>query len=167
MPTAMAIAGSASSIASGRARVVQDGRMAVLGKGDFAIHDATRPYSLYFDTAFSQLIFQIPRHLLKQRLGAFERYTAVRLSSDEQMGHLTSNFLLNFSRFNNSLDPVMAERFTAQTADLVAMTLGTQLSSARASRSSHRSALLYRAKTFIETRLRAVTTAEIAARCMP
>lgn len=149
-------------ISSGRARVVQDGRIAVLGKGDFAIHDATRPYSLYFDTAFSQLIFQIPRHLLKQRLGAFERYTAVRLSSDEQIGHLTSNFLLNLSRFDNDLDPIMAERFTAQTADLVAMTLGAQLGAVAASRSSHRSALLYRAKSFIETRLHAVTTAEIA-----
>ncbi len=149
-------------ITSGMARVVQDGREAVLRKGDFAIHDATRPYSLFFDTAFSQLICQIPRSLLKQRLGSFERYTAVRLSSDEQVGHLTSNFLLNLSRFDNTVDPIMGERFTAQTADLVAMTLGTQLGSANVSRSTHRSALLYRAKSFIETRLRAVTTAEVA-----
>jgi AraC-like DNA-binding protein len=55
-------------VTSGVERVVQDGREAVLRKGDFAIHDSTRPYSLFFDTSFSEIVLQIPRALFKRRL---------------------------------------------------------------------------------------------------
>jgi AraC-like DNA-binding protein len=141
-------------VTSGVERVVQDGREAVLHSGDFAIHDSTRPYSLFFDTSFSQIVFQIPRTLLKRQIGSFERFTAMKLSSKEQIGKLTSDFLLNIARLDDRVDPITAERLSVQTVDLIAMALGSQLESVvSASRSSHRAALLYRAKSFIEAHL--------------
>jgi AraC-like DNA-binding protein len=148
-----------SLVLSGVERVVQDGREAVLRRGDFAIHDSTRPYSLYFDTEFSQIIFQIPRALLRQRLGPFEQYTAIKLSSQEQVGRVTSDFLFSLSKLDNRVDPLIGKRLTDQTVDLVAMSLNSQFGSVDVGRSSHRAALLYRAKSFIETRLRGVVTA--------
>ncbi|HWK60160.1 MAG TPA: helix-turn-helix domain-containing protein [Eoetvoesiella sp.] len=150
-------------VTSGVERVVQDGREVVLRKGDFAFHDSTRPYSLYFDTEFSQVIYQIPRSLLRQRLGSFERYTAVKLSSDEQVGKLTSSFLLGLSRLDKRVDPLIGERLVDQTVDLLAMAFSSQRGPVDASRSSHRAALLYRAKLFIESRLRGtVASADVA-----
>ncbi len=152
-------------VTSGVERVIQDGREAVLRSGDFAIHDSTRPYSLFFDTPFSQIVFQIPRALLKQRIGSFERFTAMKLSSKEQIGKLTSDFLLNIARLDDQVDPITAERLSVQTVDLVAMALETQLGSVTGgSRSSHRAALLYRAKNFIEAHLHdSISTATVAA----
>lgn len=45
----------------GRARICQDGRTAELKRGDIALYDSARPYSLHFDQPFQQLVVQIPK----------------------------------------------------------------------------------------------------------
>lgn len=142
-------------VTSGSLRILQDGREAVLRSGDFAIHDSTRPYSLFFDTAFSQLIFQFPRALLRQRIGCFDHYTAVKVSGKDRLGKLASDFMVNVGRLDDRIAPGVAQRLSLQTIDLVALAMSTQ-SVIRTSpgRLSHRSALLYRAKTFVESHLR-------------
>lgn len=46
---------------SGRGRVEQDGRTALLAGGDMAFYDSTRPYTLHFDGPFRQLVVQVPK----------------------------------------------------------------------------------------------------------
>ena len=48
----------------GAGRVEQDGHSALLGPGDLAFYDSSRPYVLHFDHAFEQLVVQVPRGLL-------------------------------------------------------------------------------------------------------
>jgi AraC-like DNA-binding protein len=46
---------------SGRGRVEQDGRCALLSAGDMAFYDSTRPYVLHFDDPFRQLVVMVPK----------------------------------------------------------------------------------------------------------
>ncbi|MBC3194316.1 helix-turn-helix domain-containing protein [Pseudonocardia sp. C8] len=46
---------------AGRGRVEQDGRTALLGPGDMAFYDSTRPYVLHFDDPFRQLVVMVPK----------------------------------------------------------------------------------------------------------
>ncbi len=144
-------------VTEGSVRVSQDGRQALLRRGDFAIHDATRPYSLVFDTAFSQVIFCLPRQLVRQRMGCFNHFTAVRVPGDLQLGQVASHFMINVARLHWA-DPASAEaqRLSLQVIDLVALALSMQRDTPlRESSSTHRSALLYRAKAFVEVHLSA------------
>ena len=53
---------------AGHGRVLQDGRAALLGPGDFALYDSTRRYTLAFDDEFTQIVLKTPRALLTDRL---------------------------------------------------------------------------------------------------
>ena len=144
-------------VTEGSVRVSQDGREALLRRGDFAIHDVARPYSLVFDTAFAQVIFCLPRSLLRQRMGCFNHFTAVRVPGDLQLGQVASRFLLNVARLEwaDAASPE-ALRLSLQVIDLVALALSMQRDTAvRESSSTHRSALLYHAKAFVEAQLSA------------
>ena len=144
-------------VTEGSVRVSQDGREAVLRPGDFAIHDGSRPYSLVFDTAFAQVIFCLPRALLRQRMGCFNHFTAVRVPGDLQIGQVASRFMINVARLHWS-DPTSteAQRLSLQVIDLVALALSMQRDTPlRESSTTHRSALLYRAKAFVEAHLSA------------
>jgi AraC-type DNA-binding domain-containing proteins len=144
-------------VTEGSVCVSQDGRQALLRQGDFAIHDAARPYSLVFDTAFAQVIFCLPRSLLRQRMGCFNHYTAVRVPGDLQIGQVASHFMVNVARLHWG-EPASpeAQRLSLQVIDLVALALSMRRDTPlRESSSTHRSALLYRAKAFVEAHLSA------------
>lgn len=144
-------------VTEGSVRVSQDGRQTLLRRGDFAIHDAARPYSVVFDTAFSQVVFCLPRSLLRQRMGCFNHFTAVRVPGDLQIGQVASRFMINVARLHLS-DPTSteAQRLSLQVIDLVALALSMQHDTPlRESSSTHRSALLYRAKAYVEAHLSA------------
>ena len=47
--------------------VSQDGRDALLGPGDFALYDSTRPYQLQFDDDFQQFVLKLPGPTLRTR----------------------------------------------------------------------------------------------------
>lgn len=141
-------------VTAGTFQIRQDGRTATLARGDLAIHDSTRPYTLLFNTSFSQLIFEFPRLLLKQRLGSFERYTAVRVGNDDDVGGLAGHFLAGIARVGTQVDEGTAQQLSVQAVDMLALTFAHRLQDVSPSASSsHRAALLYRAKTFVDTHL--------------
>jgi len=74
--------------------VFQDGREAVVSAGEFVIYDTTRPYELRFDDSFSQTIFQLPRKLLQQRIGAFDRIDRDHFLQRSALERLTYEFLI-------------------------------------------------------------------------
>ena len=47
---------------------MQDGRVATLLPGDFALYDSTRPYELIFDEPLQQYVLQLPGAVLRSRL---------------------------------------------------------------------------------------------------
>ena len=143
-----------SLASSGVNGVFQDGREAVISPGQFVIYDTTRPYELRFDDSFSQTIFQMPRKLLQQRIGSFDTLTATAFSSDRPLERLAYEFLLSISQTIDHVDPDTALRLLDQALDLVAMALAARLHQRAPEQSFHRSALLYRLKSYILTHLR-------------
>lgn len=72
----------------GRGKIVQDGRIADLAPGDFALYDSTRPYELIFDEPFQQHVLQLPGAVLRGRLRNTETLTARKVCGDRGAGHL-------------------------------------------------------------------------------
>lgn len=147
----------AGVVTSGSVWLCQDGREAELGPGEFAIRESARPYSLAFESPFSQLVIRLPRELLRRRFGPFEHLTAVKISGGESVGKLASDFMLNAGRLRLA-DPAGqdAQRLALQVVDLLGIVMSMEAEArGLGSMSTHRSALLYRAKGFIETHLRA------------
>jgi AraC-like DNA-binding protein len=105
---------------AGRGLVRQDGRDALLGPGDMALYDATRPYTLTFDGPFAQTVFQLPRALLAERLGPIDGLTAARVTAPPELW-----------------GPVGGE--TA--LDLLAVALGARLGRAASPAEAHRRAI--------------------------
>ena len=77
----------------GRSICEQDGRQALLGPGDFAICETSRPYSLKFAEANEMFVAKIPSRLLHRRIPRLETKYAVRMASDSARPALLSTFL--------------------------------------------------------------------------
>lgn len=73
---------------SGIGKVVQDGRVAELSPGDFALYDSTRPYELIFEEPLQQYVLQLPGAVLRGRLRDTETLTARKVCGDRGAGHL-------------------------------------------------------------------------------
>jgi AraC-like DNA-binding protein len=134
--------------------VYQDGREAVVSAGQFVIYDTTRPYELRFDDRFTQTILQMPRKLLQQRIGAFDRMTATTFcGGDRPLEVLAYEFLIGMSRTIDHVDPATATRLLDQGLDLIAMAFAERMHARPSEQSFHRTALLYRLKNHILTHL--------------
>jgi AraC-like DNA-binding protein len=138
----------------GACGVFQDGREAKISSGEFAIYDTTRPYELRVDDECSQTIFQVPRKLLQKRVGSYDLLTAKTFSTRRPLERLAYHYLFNISRTIDQVDPDTAIRLLDQGLDLVGMALSERMSGGSPAQSLHRSALLYRLKSYIHVNLR-------------
>ena len=138
----------------GAGGVIQDGREAYIQPGEFACYDTTRPYELSFDGDFSQTILQIPRHLLKQRLGSTDALTATTFTQASPLQRLAFDFMIGLSRAVDVVDAATADRLSIQALDLVALALGERARGGALDPSTHRLALLSRLKVYIHANLR-------------
>jgi AraC-like DNA-binding protein len=104
---------------SGQSAVTQEGRAAVLTPGTMTFLDSTRPYALEFDSAFSQLIVQVPRRVLPRRV--LSEATAVELGT-KGPGRLISDFLIGMER-QHRLDPAAVGTLAPHAVGLVTSAL--------------------------------------------
>jgi AraC-like DNA-binding protein len=103
----------------GRGVVSQDGRDAVLGPGDFALYDSTRPYQLTFDSDFQQFVLKLPGPTLRTALRDTQRLTATTVCGDRGAGHLMIQMISTLAADIGSLAPQSA----AAVADSVSQIL--------------------------------------------
>jgi hypothetical protein len=71
----------------------QDGRKTELASGGFVFSDSSRPYAIDFIDNFSSAVLRIPRPMLRQRIGAPERFTALRVDGASGLGAMVSSIL--------------------------------------------------------------------------
>jgi AraC-like DNA-binding protein len=133
--------------------VTQDGRETIIHPGEFAFYDTTRPYELSFNDDFTQMIFQVPRSALLKRISGIEDLTATCFDRRAPLSQLSLDFLHAVSGLLDKVDHDTAARLSDQALDLLAMALGERLSSKAVQPSTHRSALRYRLKAHIQSRL--------------
>jgi AraC-like DNA-binding protein len=100
--------------------VEQDGRQARLESGDFAIYETTRPYRLFFEKPFDQLIFRLPRVLLDRRLPNLSRQTARTFKGKSGAVAVAAGFALQLAENAHQLGDGGIASFEASAADLIA-----------------------------------------------
>jgi AraC-like DNA-binding protein len=111
---------------AGRGMVSQDGREAVMGVGDFAIFDTTRPYDLRFDGDFSQIVLRLPRRLITGKIAEVECLTARAIAGDRGIGKLASTFLQQLHAELGEIDPLYLTRVHGSAIDLIATAVAEQ-----------------------------------------
>lgn len=64
---------------AGRGLLMQDGKVADLRPGDFALYDSNRPYQMLFENRFEQLVLTLPGPILRSRIRDIRNLTAYRI----------------------------------------------------------------------------------------
>jgi AraC family transcriptional regulator, positive regulator of tynA and feaB len=134
---------------SGRTFLSQDRREAELGPGDFVLSDSVRPFSLSVDDDYSVSLLQIPRQMLSHRVGAAERFTAIRVDGTNGIGGMLSPMLREVPLRLAAVPEAARVRIADNLLDLVAAAL---LSTGDGASLSARLTLT-RVKFWIETHL--------------
>jgi len=110
----------------GRGVLEQDGRRAELSAGDFALYDTTRPYDLWFDAQFSQLVLRLPRQMVVDRLVDPNGLTALRIAGSAGSGRLASLFFRQLYHELERVEVRGVDRLHATGVDLLATAFAEQ-----------------------------------------
>ncbi len=73
--------------------LAQDGREAVLGVGDIAMYDSTRPYSFTMEESFDVTVCMLPKRLLPVRASELAALTATRIDGRNGVPAVVAPFL--------------------------------------------------------------------------
>ena len=108
-----------------QADITQDDRCAQLKKGDCALYCSTDPYHLSLSDDFQQLVLQVRKTDLQNRLPEAAELTGMRIDGTSQVGGLVSDSLVQFAQTIATADrPVQA--FMGETMlDLIATGLAS------------------------------------------
>jgi AraC-like DNA-binding protein len=149
----------------GVGRVAQDGREAVLGPGDYAVFETTRPFRWTFDGDWEVGVLTLPRGSVGLSQAESRLPTARRLDGQAGITGVVSRFLRDLGRHADCLSGRQSERVLADVTDLVMALLGDWVDDSDAVRSSVQRSLMLRIKEYIDRRLADPTLgpAEIAA----
>ena len=110
----------------GQCRMSQGGRETITSPGEFALVDATQPYSNdYFTEDWKQHSFRIPRRLLHPLLRLPNQSTAVRVAEDGGFGTIAIEYLKLMAEKAESLpQEASASTMSSCLVNLVALALG-------------------------------------------
>lgn len=137
----------------GEAIVEQDCRQAKLNPGDMAMLDTSQSFSASFPGDIEQVVFSVPRKLLRQRVGALERLTAMTISSECPLGEIAGQFLRSFANDFDRIRAPVSQRLSDQALDLVSMVFMSSLEDGEPRSSLTRSVLAYRGRAYIDANL--------------
>ncbi|MEM5472443.1 helix-turn-helix domain-containing protein [Hoeflea sp. AS60] len=144
--------------------VEQCGRRAELGYGDFALYSSSEPYDLTLPDGFRQLVVQIPKAEMLQRLPNADLLTGMTVSGATQIGGLVRDSVLRLVEAQASANAITSRCLEDSIIDLCATGL-TTLRGAGDIRTASEQRLIHQADTIIAQRLRdpELDRAEIAA----
>jgi AraC-like DNA-binding protein len=138
---------------AGQGRVIQNGRAAEIGAGQFALYDVTRPYRLEFKDQYKQLVLRLPRRTLLDRLLEAEDHTAVAVSADISATRLATTLFTQLAEHLPNLDQFTVNRLQNDAVDLLVDAVRAQTQSAPSTQSQSPAQLLHRICRHIETNL--------------
>src|SRR5262245_56671375 len=138
---------------SGHSVLIQDGREAVLGPGDFAVYDTSRPYTFTFDEPGRIVVLIFPRPMLGLSVDRVARITAHRFCGREGMGSLISSFLVQAAAVLDDVDVRDNARLATTLMDLLSTTLAGHLEQRPADVDGLARSLLAQSFAYIEENL--------------
>jgi AraC-like DNA-binding protein len=139
----------------GRCVVCQDGREAVLGPGDYAVYDTTRPYTLSFSGAYQRMfVIMFPSRLMRLSSQRITGLTARRMGSRRGLEASVSAFLTELGTRLDGVNHCGNLYLADAVLDVLAASFAEQLSyEDDGDTATGKSGLLLRIRTFIEERL--------------
>lgn len=112
----------------GTAIIDQDDRQAVLGAGDFALYDATRPYQLTMPNCFEMLVLQFERQFLMERCPSPEILTAIPMRNNSSVTAPVSAFLRSLEPLTlGDSDTAISRQLATSALDLLGVALADQV----------------------------------------
>ncbi|WP_027351118.1 helix-turn-helix domain-containing protein [Halotalea alkalilenta] len=138
-----------SMVRCGRTGVVQMGREAALGRGEFALYDTRVPYELHLNGEFQQLVVQFPRQHLQRRLGRFDDLTAISFGGGHPLSALIESFLIGLFQLPETLPDQQQRHLIEQAMDLLA----TVIADGSGQPAQAAGALLFQIKMLIDDHL--------------
>jgi AraC-like DNA-binding protein len=140
---------------SGRGTILQDGRAAAVGPGDFALYGCGRPYELRFDDDHHEVIvLRVPRAQLEPHVGNLSELTATAVSGSGAAGHLLLSMVETLRRDIDQLHPSSAVGVSEAIINIIAAGLRS-LPGANARKASNLHAYhVARVKAFVLQQLR-------------
>lgn len=138
---------------SGQGLIEQDGRIALLQPGDFALYDSTRRYLLRFDDQFEELVLKLPRAMVTDRIAMPEYITATCISGRRGLGRLAFDFACGVAREIDHMPSAECGRVSNNLVDLLGSAFASGANVAYAGNANTSSQLL-RAKLLIAEHLR-------------
>jgi len=109
----------------GVGQVVQDGRVARLAPGDFALYDSTRPYELRFDGEFQQYVLMLPGPLLRSTVRDTEALTARVVDGQRGAGPLMIGMIRTLAAQIDTLAPASAAAVAESVTQILIAGLGS------------------------------------------
>jgi AraC-like DNA-binding protein len=137
---------------SGGVRLSQDGRMAVLRPGTFAIYDSALPATITSSDGYRSMCLRFPKELLAGTHPELADRTATAFDAGTGFPSAVWEMVLGVNRHLGSLgsNGGLAAR---SVMDLVAVMLGTQLGRPQVRRPGERAAVLERIHAYIDAHL--------------
>jgi AraC-like DNA-binding protein len=118
-------------VCRGEVHVEQNGRNALVPAGDLVIYDQAQPFTLEFGGDTREIVLTIPRPLMLSRLPEGQRLTARRISGASKLGRLTASIVRQLIELDVPLDEDAASRLGGSALDVLATTLGVELTDER------------------------------------
>ncbi|MBF6064976.1 helix-turn-helix domain-containing protein [Nocardia terpenica] len=141
-------------VAEGRMGLEQDGRTTILGRGDLAIVDNSRPYRFIGESSRRLALAKFPYSMIPLRQDRIGQLTGVRIPGDSGSGALISAMLCQIVDQLDSDDLAGNGRLATAMTDLIAAALATRLDLTGSLPSQTRqTALLHHICAFIEHHL--------------
>jgi AraC-like DNA-binding protein len=112
----------------GRSVVSQDGRVAVLTPGDYAVWDTMRPYTLNQSGFNEMLVVMFPREMIRLAPHQLSRLTARRVSRRHGLAAAVSPFLVELGKRVHSLPHSGGLHLADAVLDMLASSFAEQLS---------------------------------------
>lgn len=133
----------------GTGTVTQDGREAVTRPGEITVYDSSRPYQMRFCGPFRQFSVDLPRALLRNRLGCSERVTARCLAGTSGPGRFLYSYVRSLILERDEGDPLVADHLQDNLLNLLEIALKPLEQSDPLTKSPDRLATLSRVKAYI------------------
>jgi AraC-like DNA-binding protein len=143
-----------SLLLGGQALVVQDGREAVLGPGDIALYDCSRPYTIEGAEGFRMLVCMLPRGVIGLEPERVARMTATRIGGKDGIAWAMAPFLERLADLAIRGEmPGANTRVVESVVDLVESLCASAMGRDRRGLPASRAELLLRARAYAEGHL--------------
>lgn len=133
--------------------VVQDGRVARLEPGEFALYDTTLPYTLHFPERFEMIVFQMPRQAMRLPEGDLRRITGVTIRPEQALAALVVPLLSRLSTEAGAYHPEVGAMLARNVTDLLTTVVAERLGQDTPETDAAQQSLSLRIRAYIDSHL--------------